>query len=58
MYEALSGSEYIGFSRYRDRIYNVSKEVGMVTCQQTEVVPRKVNSRPQELFLENESFLF
>lgn len=41
MYEALLGSEYIGIFRYRDRIYVISEEVGMVTCQQTEVEPRK-----------------
>ncbi|EJQ97256.1 hypothetical protein II1_05688 [Bacillus cereus MC118] len=29
----------------------------MVTYQQTEVVPRNCNSRPQELFLWGESFL-
>lgn len=35
----------------------VPEEVGMVTYQQTEVVPRNYNSRPQELFLGGESFL-
>jgi hypothetical protein len=34
----------------------VPEEVGMVTYQQTEVVPRSYNSRPQKLFLGGESF--
>lgn len=35
---------------------NVPEEVDLVTYQQTEVVPRSYNSRPQELFLGGESF--
>jgi hypothetical protein len=34
----------------------VPEEVGLATNQQTEVVPRSYNSRPQDLFLEGESF--
>lgn len=34
----------------------VPEEVDMVTYQQTEVVPRSYNSRPQDLFLGGESF--
>ena len=36
----------------------VPEEVGLATNQQTEVVPRSYNSRPQDSFLGGESFFY